>query len=175
MSRALVTPLDPDAVKSLRAGEEILLSGEIYTARDAVHARLAALCEKGEAWPFEPKGAVIYYAGPAPAPPGRAIGSVGPTSSYRMDHYLEMTLRTGVAATMGKGDRADFVKNLLARYGGVYLAAVGGAGALLATRVREAEVVAFEDLGPEAIRRLVVKDFPAVVAIDALGGSVFER
>ena len=153
----------------------MLLSGEVYTARDAAHARLAALSEKGEPWPFEPRGAVIYYAGPSPAPPGKPIGSVGPTSSYRMDAFLEMTLKAGVLVTIGKGDRSDFVKDLLAGYGGVYLAAVGGAGALLATKVKKAEVVAFEDLGPEAIRRLIVEEFPAIVAMDASGGSVFER
>lgn len=172
MNRTIETPVDDAVVRSLQAGDEVLLSGVIYTARDAAHGRLAALSEAGDDWPFDPRGAVIYYAGPAPAPPGMPVGSVGPTSSYRMDPFLEITLGKGVRLTVGKGGRASFVPDLLKKYGAAYLAATGGAGALLAARVKEAEVVAFEDLGPEAVRRLVVEDFPAIVGIDSQGRSI---
>jgi fumarate hydratase subunit beta len=171
----LTTPLNKKVVAQLKAGDGVLISGEIYTARDAAHERLMRLDEAGAQWPFDTAGAVIYYAGPAPAPPGFPIGSVGPTTSYRMDPYLKAVLSKGVLATIGKGDRSEEVRDLCVEYGAVYLVAVGGAGALLAERVVSSEVIAFPELGPEAITRLTVKDFPAIVAYDIHGGNVFDE
>lgn len=173
MSRPLQTPLAPDIVRSLAAGEAVRIFGVLYTARDAAHARLVEMPVAG--WPFQPAGAAIYYAGPAPAPPGKPIGSVGPTSSYRMDSYLEILLAAGALVSIGKGERGGFVRDLLKEYGGAYLVAVGGAGALLASRVQSAAVAGFPELGPEAIWRLEVSDFPALVALDASGGSIFPQ
>lgn len=171
--RRIVTPLQSECVEATRAGETLLLSGTIYTARDAAHQRLLQAIDAGSPLPFSLEGGVIYYCGPAPAPPGHAIGSAGPTSSYRMDPYTPLLYELGLKATLGKGDRGLAVREACRRYGSLYLIAVGGAGALLAARVVSAEVVAYEDLGPEAIRRLVVADLPVVVAYDTHGGSVF--
>jgi len=171
----LDTPLNKKAVALLKAGDGVLISGEIYTARDAAHERLMRLDEAGTQWPFDATGAVIYYAGPAPAPPGFPIGSVGPNTSYRMDPYLKAVLSKGVLATIGKGDRSEEVRDLCVEYGAVYLVAVGGAGALLAERVISSEIIAFPELGPEAISRLTVRDFPAIVAYDIHGGNVFDE
>jgi fumarate hydratase subunit beta len=171
--RSLQTPLEDEAIWSLRAGDAVLLSGVIYTARDAAHQRLLQAIEAGGELPVPLAGQVLYYCGPAPTPPGRAIGSAGPTSSYRMDPYTPLLHELGLKATMGKGDRSLAVREACRAHGAVYLVAVGGAGALLADRVLSAEIVAYEDLGPEAIRRLVVADFPAIVAYDTFGGSVF--
>lgn len=167
------TPLTAEAVKGLRAGDEVLLSGVVYTARDAAHQRLVAALDAGEALPLELEGQAIYYCGPAPTPPGRAMGSAGPTSSYRMDPYTPRLYSLGVRATIGKGDRSVEVREACRQYGSVYLVAVGGAGALLADCVTEAEVVAFAELGPEALRRLVVQDLPLIVAYDTAGNSAF--
>ena len=169
----LSTPLTADVAKSLRAGDAVLISGDLYTARDAAHKRLADLLTAGEALPLDLEGALIYYCGPTPAPPGRPIGSAGPTTASRMDAYAPLLYARGVRATIGKGPRSSAVRAALQEHGAVYLAAVGGAGALLAERVVAAELVAFEDLGPEAIRRLTVEDFPAIVAYDAHGRSAF--
>lgn len=171
----LTTPLTQKAIAPLKAGDSVLITGQIYTARDAAHERLMRLDEAGTQWPFDATGAIIYYAGPAPAPPGFPIGSVGPTTSYRMDPYLKAVLSKGVLATIGKGDRSEEVRDLCAEYGAVYLVAVGGAGALLAERVTSSEVIAFPELGPEAITRLIVTDFPAIVAYDIHGGNVFDE
>jgi len=171
----LATPLTRRDVAQLKAGDSVLISGEIYTARDAAHERLMRLDEAGTQWPFDPTGAVIYYAGPAPAPPGFPIGSIGPTTSYRMDPYLKAVLSKGVLATIGKGDRSEEVRDLSAEFGAVYLVAVGGAGALLAERVTASEVIAFPELGAEAITRLTVNNFPAIVAYDIRGGNVFDE
>ncbi|MBN1807426.1 MAG: fumarate hydratase C-terminal domain-containing protein [Planctomycetes bacterium] len=170
----ITTPLDRKAIGKLAAGDAVSISGDIFTARDAAHARLAQLAA-GEDWPFNPVGALIYYAGPSPTPPGLPIGSAGPTTSSRMDPYMEMALTRGVLATMGKGERSESVRRLCERFGAVYLVTVGGAAALLARSVTANETVAFDDLGPEAIRRLAVRDFPALVAYDAAGGSIFDR
>lgn len=167
------TPLTDSDVRELRAGEHVLLSGVVFTARDAAHQRIVAALEAGEPLPFELAGEAIYYCGPAPTPPGRAIGSAGPTSSYRMDPYAPLLYSRGLKATIGKGDRGEAVREACRDYGCVYLVAVGGAGALLADCVTEAEVVAYAELGPEAVRRLVVRDLPLIVAYDAHGGSVF--
>jgi fumarate hydratase subunit beta len=169
----LTTPLAKEAVLALRARNSVLLSGVIYTARDAAHQRLAALIEAGEPLPIELEGQVIYYCGPTPAPPGRPVGSAGPTTSSRMDAYAPILHGRGVRATIGKGPRSDAVRQALVEHGAVYLGAVGGAGALLAQRIVAAEVVAFPELGPEAIHRFVIEDFPAIVAYDAHGGSAF--
>lgn len=167
------TPLADQAVRELTAGQAVELSGIIYTARDAAHQRLVAALEAGERLPFELAGQAIYYCGPAPTPPGRAIGSAGPTTSYRMDAYAPLLYSRGLKATIGKGDRGMEVREACREYGCVYLVAVGGAGALLADCVTEAEVIAWPELGPEAVRRLVVRDLPLIVAYDAHGGSVF--
>jgi len=169
----LRTPLSKASVAELRAGQVVALSGVVYTARDAAHQRLAAALAEGRRLPVDLAGAVIYYCGPAPAPPGRPAGSCGPTTSARMDPYTEAVLEQGVAATIGKGNRSRAVRQALVRHGAVYLVAVGGAGALLARHVRAARVVAYEDLGPEAIHEFEVEDLPAVVGYDAHGGAVF--
>jgi len=167
------TPLTDDAISGLHAGDAVLLSGVLYTARDAAHQRIVAALEAGAPLPFALPGQAIYYCGPAPTPPGRAIGSAGPTSSYRMDPYAPVLYREGLKASIGKGDRSLPVREACREHGCAYLVAVGGAGALLADCVTEAEVVAYPELGPEAVRRLVVRDLPLIVAYDAHGGSVF--
>lgn len=171
----LRTPLSDEDVKKLRVGEKVLISGEVYTARDAAHKRLLEMVEKGEELPFDPKGAVIYYVGPAPAKEGKPIGPCGPTTSYRMDPYTEGMLKLGVKAFVGKGNRGEGVREALVNFGAVYLAATGGAAALIAESVKKAEVVAFEDLGPEAIRKLTVEKFPATVVNDTEGGDLYEE
>lgn len=170
----LTAPLTREAIANLRAGDRVSVSGTVYTARDAAHKRLVELLQKGEPLPFPLQGALVYYAGPAPAPAGYVIGSVGPTTSYRMDAYAPILLDAGLLGMIGKGDRSNDVREAITRNGAVYLCAVGGLGALLACRVKQAEVVAFEDLGAEAVRRLVVEDFPAFVALDRFGASVYE-
>lgn len=169
----LHTPLGDDLVRQLHAGDPVLLCGTLYTARDAAHRRLIELLDAGQKLPVDLHGQAIYYCGPAPTPPGHAIGSAGPTSSYRMDVFTPALYAIGLKATIGKGDRSLEVRHACRRECAVYLVAVGGAGALLARSVVAAEVVAYEDLGPEALRRLEVVDFPAIVAYDAHGGSVF--
>ncbi|MFO7946749.1 MAG: FumA C-terminus/TtdB family hydratase beta subunit [Armatimonadota bacterium] len=169
----LQTPISDEALAKLRAGDEVHISGTIYTGRDAAHARLMELIEAGEPLPIEIEGQVIYYCGPAPAPPGSALGSAGPTTSYRMDPFAPDLYRLGLAATIGKGNRGQEVREACREFQKVYLVAVGGAGALLSRTITRAEVVAYPELGPEAIRRLEVKDFPAIVAYDTCGGSVF--
>jgi fumarate hydratase subunit beta len=172
--RILTPPLTDEDVLPLRAGERVLISGVIYTARDAAHRRMAEALERGERLPFEPAGQVIYYTGPSSAPPGRPIGSAGPTTSYRMDAYAPALYAAGVRATIGKGARSDAVRQAICRHRALYLAAVGGAGALLARCVKVAELIAYADLGPEAVRRLVVEQFPAVVVNDAHGADLYE-
>lgn len=171
--KTLHTPLEDEAVRELRAGDEVLLSGVIYTARDAAHQRMMAALDDGQPLPLELAGQAIYYCGPAPTPPDAAIGSAGPTSSYRMDAYTPRLHSLGLKATIGKGDRSMEVRQACRDYGAVYLVAVGGAGALLADCVTAAEIVAYEELGPEALRRLEVIDFPLIVAYDSVGGSAF--
>ena len=171
----LHTPLDDEAVRALRAGERVLISGELLTARDAAHKRLMDLLEAGQGLPVDVAGQVIYYCGPAPAPPGRAIGAAGPTTSYRMDEFTPRLHAAGLKATIGKGERGGAVRQACREHCAVYLVAIGGAGALLAQRIVATETVAYDDLGPEAIRRLVVEDFPCIVAYDCHGGSVFPQ
>lgn len=168
-------PFTKEKLKDLRAGDEVALTGTIYTARDQAHKRLVEMIERGEELPFELKDSVIYYVGPSPAKPGRVIGSAGPTTSYRMDSYAPTLLDLGHSVMIGKGQRSEEVKAAVVRNGAVYLAAIGGAAALIAKSVKSAEVIAFEDLGAEAVRRLEVVDFPAVVVLDTAGGDYYEE
>lgn len=161
------------AVRELRAGDKVLLSGVIYTARDAAHRRMVEALARGEALPLPAVGAGIYYAGPSPAPPGRVIGSAGPTTSGRMDVYAPTLMAQGVKVMIGKGARTPEVKQAIQAHGAVYLAATGGAAALLARRIKAARVIAYPDLGPEAIFELAVEDFPAIVVNDAAGGDLY--
>ncbi|EPR41432.1 hydro-lyase, Fe-S type, tartrate/fumarate subfamily, beta subunit [Desulfovibrio sp. X2] len=172
---SLTTPLTDEAVAKLRAGDVVKLTGTIYTARDAAHKRLVDLLDKGEKLPFELKGAVVYYVGPSPAPEGRPIGSAGPTTSYRMDAYAPRLHSLGLKASVGKGKRNDAVKQALKDYIGVYFGATGGAGALLSQRIKKAKVIAFDELGPEAIRELTVEDFPLLVINDSAGGELYAK
>jgi fumarate hydratase subunit beta len=169
------TPLTDDVIKDLKIGEKVTISGIVYSARDAAHKRLVELIEKGEKLPFELPGQVIYYVGPAPAKPGLAMGSAGPTTSYRMDAYAPTLIAHGLKGMIGKGARGDNVKQAMVKYGAVYFAAVGGAGALISKSIVSAEVIAYPELGAEAVRRMVVKDFPAIVAIDASGDDLYVK
>ena len=175
MSKILHAPLLAEEIKGLRAGDSVLLSGTIYTGRDAAHKRLAAMIAAGEPLPFDIRNQVIYYAGPCPAKPGDAIGSCGPTTSYRMDAYAPTLCDLGLIGMIGKGQRSPAVIDAIRRNGGVYFAATGGAGALIAGSVKAARVIAFEDLGTEAIRELEVERLPLIVAIDAQGGNLYEE
>ena len=173
MITAVKTPLDTETACVLQAGERVMISGVIYVMRDAAHKRLIDLMQAGERLPFELAGQIIYYAGPCPARPGQVIGSVGPTTSGRMDVFTPMLLDKGLKGMIGKGHRSPAVVESIIKNAAVYFAAIGGAGALLATAVKEAEVLAFQDLGTEAICRLVVEDFPAIVAIDSRGENLY--
>ena len=169
----LTPPLSDADVDALRAGERVRISGVVYTARDAAHGRLMALLDKGEALPIDVRGQIIYYTGPSPARPGDVVGSIGPTTGGRMDRFTPALLERGLKATIGKGARAQAVKDALARHKAVYLGAIGGAGAVLSQFVKTLEIVAYEDLGTEAIRRLEVEAFPAIVVNDAHGGDLY--
>jgi len=171
--KRLKTPLTDEDVLSLKAGDAVLISGIIYSARDAAHKRLIEEYEKTGKLPFDLKGQIIYYVGPSPAKPGKVIGSAGPTTSIRMDPYTPKILEFGVKATIGKGERKEEVKEAMKKYKAVYLATVGGAGALIAQRIKSVKVIAYEDLGPEAIAEMVVEDFPAIVAVDAYGNDLY--
>ena len=171
----ITSPISAQVIEKLTAGTSVLISGVIYTARDAAHQRIIEALDKGEEPPFELEGQTIYYMGPSPAPPGKVIGAAGPTTSQRMDAYTPRLLAAGVKAMIGKGSRSAEVKEAIKKYKAVYLAAAGGAGALLASAIKEAEVIAYEELGPEAVMRLTVENFPAVVANDIYGGDLFER
>ena len=175
MSKRIHAPLVAQELETLRAGDSVLLSGTIYTGRDAAHKRLCALVAEGTPLPFDIRGQVIYYAGPCPAKPGDAIGSCGPTTSYRMDAYAPTLCDLGLIGMIGKGQRSPAVIDAIRRNGGVYFAATGGAGALIAGSVKAARVIAFEDLGTEAIRELQVEDLPLIVAIDSEGGNLYEE
>jgi len=172
---SLQTPLTNEVVEKLSAGTRVLLNGAIYTARDAAHKRLFELVQEGKELPFDVQGAVIYYVGPTPPKPGEVIGSAGPTSSYRMDVYTLVLLERGLKGMIGKGARGQEIKAGLKKYRAVYFAATGGAGALIAQSIIQADIVAYEDLGTEAIRRLVVQDFPAIVVNDVHGNDLFEQ
>jgi len=171
----LTTPLSDKDVEKLKIGDKVLLNGVIYTGRDAAHKRLVEALEKGEKLPFNPQGQVIYYVGPAPARPGKVIGPAGPTTSYRMDPYAPLLMEAGIKGMIGKGSRSDVVKEAMKKYKAVYFAAIGGAAALLSEQIKKAEVIAYEDLGTEAVRRLEVEDFPVIVVNDVKGGDLYEE
>ncbi len=171
----LKAPLIPSITADLHAGDTVLLSGIIYTARDAAHKRMFEVLERGTALPFPLEGEIIYYAGPSPAPPGRPIGSIGPTTSYRMDCFAPRLIEAGLRGMIGKGERSLEVAEACQRFGALYLAAAGGAAALLARSVISAKVVAYEDLGTEAVRRLEVEDMPLIVALDVHGGDIYRQ
>ncbi|WP_026486408.1 Fe-S-containing hydro-lyase [Caldanaerobius polysaccharolyticus] len=169
----LTTPLTSQVINDLKAGQEVCITGIVYTARDAAHKRMIQALEEGKPLPVDVKGQIIYYVGPCPARPGQVIGSCGPTTSGRMDAYTPKLLSMGLKGMIGKGERSEEVIKAMVRYGAVYFAAVGGAGALLSQRVKSARIVAYPDLGPEAIYELYVEDFPVIVAIDCRGNSLF--
>lgn len=168
------TPLTAEVVNRLRAGDDVLLSGVVYAARDQAHKRLCALLAEGKPLPFEPAGQAIYYVGPTPARPGRVIGAAGPTTAARMDAFTPALLACGIRATIGKGLRSATVQEAIVKYGAVHFSALGGAGALLSRYIVANELVAWEDLGAEAVRRLEFRDFPLIVAYDAHGGCVYK-
>ncbi len=174
MAVSVTAPLTREAASRLRAGDSCLLSGTIYTARDAAHKRLCMLIEQGKALPFELKNSVIYFVGPTPAQPGQIIGSAGPTTSYRMDAYSPELIRLGSTGMIGKGKRGQAVTEAMKAHGAVYFGAIGGCGALLSRCVKSCELVAYEDLGAEAVYRLEVEDFPVMVVIDTLGNNLYE-
>ncbi len=174
-AKRVCAPVSESDLCGLVAGDRVLLSGVIYTARDAAHARLVELIRQGKKLPFELDGQVLYYAGPTPAPPGRVIGSVGPTTASRMDPYTPEILKAGIKGMIGKGERSPEVVDAIAKYRAVYFAATGGAGALLAKRVLSCQIVAFEDLGCEAIHKLEVADFPLIVINDCFGNDFYRQ
>ena len=174
-AKQVVTPLTDDVVRSLKCGDMVNVSGVIYTGRDAAHKIMVEMIEKGEQLPVDFQGQVIYYAGPTPAKPGRVIGSCGPTTSGRMDAYSPAMMEQGLKGMIGKGPRSKEVVDAMVRNNVVYFAAIGGAAALIADSVKECEVVAFDDLGPEAIRRLRVENYPCIVAIDSAGNNLYEQ
>ena len=173
--KKLQPPLNEADVRLLKVGDEVEISGVLYTARDMAHKRLCQVIDAGEKLPFPLEGAIIYFCGPAPARSGRVIGAAGPTTSSRMDAFSPKLIAKGLKAMLGKGYRGDEVRKALKKYGAVHLSAIGGAAALLSKHIVSAEVIAYEDLGTEAIRKLQVVDFPAIVAYDANGNSVYEK
>jgi fumarate hydratase subunit beta len=171
----IITPFTDDAVALLKAGDRVLVTGSLLAARDEAHRRLAELIRDGRELPVSLRGQTIYYVGPTPARPGRAVGSAGPTSSYRMDTYTPALLALGLKATIGKGQRGPEVRKAMLELGAVYLAAVGGTGALLSERIESTEVVAWPELGPESLRTMQVRDFPCIVIDDIYGGDLYEE
>ena len=174
MEYRLTAPMSREQARKLRTGDTILFTGTIYTARDAAHKRLVELLAEGKPLPFDVEGAVIYYAGPTPGQKGHPVGACGPTTSYRMDAYAPDMIAAGETVMIGKGKRGDNVVAAMKEHGAIYCAAIGGAGALLAHCIKEAEVIAYEDLGPEAIRRMKVVDFPCTVVIDSEGTNLYK-
>ena len=174
MAIKITAPLSREDARKLKSGDSCLISGVIYTARDAAHKRLCELADKGQALPLDIKDAIIYYVGPTPAKEGQAIGSAGPTTSYRMDAYSPTLIALGQTGMIGKGKRGTEVVDAMKEHGAVYFGAIGGAGALLSKCIKKAEVIAYDDLGAEAIRRLEVEDFPVVVIIDSEGNNLYE-
>ncbi len=171
----ITTPLTDEQVEKLTIGQSVLISGVIYTARDAAHKKLVELLDKGQLLPVELKGQIIYYAGPTPAKPGQVIGSAGPTTSGRMDAYTPRLLEQGLKGMIGKGSRNQAVVDAIQKHKAVYFAAIGGAAALISKHIKASEVVAYPELGPEAIRRLVVQDFPAIVINDIYGRDLYKE
>jgi fumarate hydratase subunit beta len=173
--RHIISPFAPDVIKDLHAGDNILIDGIIYVARDAAHQRLIEALDRREELPFDLKGQTIYYMGPSPAPPGRVIGACGPTTSARMDMFTPRLLENGLKAMIGKGNRSKAVKEAIIKYQAVYFSSYGGAGALIARSVQKVAMVAYPDLGAEALLKLEVKDFPAVVVNDMYGRDLFDE
>ncbi len=167
------TPMSREQARELRAGDNVLITGIMFTARDAAHKKMVETLESGKSLPFDPTGQVIYYVGPSPTKPGNVIGSAGPTTSYRMDAYAPKMIEAGTCGMLGKGEVGDNVVEAMKKHGAVYFAAVGGAAALIARAIKKADVIAYEELGAEAVRRLEVEDFPAIVAQDAHGGNLY--
>lgn len=174
-AKRMTLPLSDEILRDLRAGDNLLLTGVIYQFRDAAHKRIVEALDRGKPLPIDIKEAAVFYMGPSPARPGRPIGSAGPTTSGRMDSYSPRLMAEGLRVMIGKGLRSQAVKDAIAKYNGVYLGAVGGAGALIARSIKKADVVAYEDLGAEAIRRLEVQDFPVTVVNDSHGGDLYEE
>lgn len=174
MERQIQVPISREDASRLRAGDYVYITGTIYTARDAAHKRMQEALERGEPLPLEMRGNVIYYMGPSPAREGRPIGSAGPTTASRMDKYAPTLLDMGLIGMIGKGKRSDAVREAIVRNGAVYFAAIGGAGALLSKSIQKSEVIAYEDLGTEAIRKLEVENFPVIVVIDSEGNNLYE-
>lgn len=174
MDREITAPIDRDTIKTLHAGDYVYISGTIYTARDAAHKRMTETLDAGGDLPIEIKGNVIYYMGPSPAREGRPIGSAGPTTASRMDKYTPRLLDLGMGAMIGKGKRSQAVIDAIVRNGAVYFAAVGGAGAILSKCIKKSEIIAYEDLGTEAIRKLTIENLPVIVVIDAEGNNLYE-
>ncbi len=175
MAKKITTPLTEETVRNLVAGDTVLFTGIIYTGRDLAHKKLTDAIKAGEKLPFDLAGAVIYYVGPSPAKPGKPIGSAGPTTSYRMDAYSPLLIEHGLRGMIGKGNRTKPVLDAIREHHAVYFAAVGGAAALIARSIKQAKVIAYPDLGPEAVHELVVEDFPAVVVNDIAGGDLYEQ
>lgn len=175
MERHLTLPLTRELARTLHAGDRVYLTGTIYTSRDAGHKRMCETMERGEKLPFDPQDATIYYVGPTPAKPGQVIGSAGPTTSGRMDAYAPAMMRAGARGMIGKGARLPEVIEAMKQYSGVYFGAIGGAGALLAKSIKKAELIAYEDLGAEALRKLYVEEMPLVVIIDSEGNNLYEE
>jgi fumarate hydratase subunit beta len=175
MSKKVKLPLTDEVLKDLKTGDNLLLTGVIYTARDAAHKRMVEALDQGKSLPFDIKGATIYYMGPTPARPGMIIGSAGPTTSGRMDAYAPILIAEGLKSMIGKGSRSSAVKDAMVRYKAVYLCAIGGAGALIFKSIKKAEVIAYEELGAGAISRLEVKNFPVTVVNDIYGGDLYEE
>lgn len=172
---SIKSPLSEETVERLKAGDQVLITGVIYTARDAAHKRLVEALDKGEKLPFDLANQTVYYMGPSPAKPGQVIGSAGPTTSGRMDSYAPSLMAAGLKGMIGKGNRTQAVKDAMKKYKAVYFAAIGGAGALISKSIKKAEVIAYEDLGAEAIRRLEVENFPATVINDIYGDDLYEQ
>lgn len=175
MKKNITLPLTEETARSLRAGDEVYLTGYVYTSRDAGHKRMCEALARGEKLPFDPMDSVIYYVGPSPAKPGQVIGSAGPTTSGRMDAYAPTMMSVGARGMIGKGARSQEVIDAMKKYGGVYFGAIGGAGALLAKCIKSSELIAYEDLQSEALRKLYVEDFPVTVIIDSLGNNLYDR
>ncbi len=175
MAKKVSLPLTDEALKDLRAGDNVFLTGVMYVARDSAHKRIIETLDQGKTLPFDINGQTIYYMGPSPARPGQVIGSAGPTTSGRMDSYAPRLMSTGLKGMIGKGNRSQAVKDAIKKYKAIYFAAIGGAGALISKSIKKAEVIAYEDLGAEAIRRLEVENFPATVINDIYGGDLYEE
>jgi len=171
----VTTPLNEDVISTWRSGDKILISGIIYTGRDAAHKRLVELIDKGESLPFDVKGQIIYFVGPTPARPGRAVGSAGPTTSYRMDAYSPRLIEKGLKGMIGKGSRSKEVIEAMMKHKCVYMTAVGGAGALISRCIKSSEIIAYDDLGPEAVRKMEVENLPAIVVNDTSGNDLYQE